>query len=394
MSEMPHRATNNEIELGALLVLLHGADAPMQSVQATYRVWRHEERLQKAFRADAEEQKQRGASISFYAFLSGDPEPPEREETVRIWRDGERFREEHHGGQRDGYYAVADGPLWWFWDERMGAMTNVEDASVGGGVGQELEVMLNPTSLLSSLRFRATGTSEVAGRATVTARATPRLQDPRRGRVLELHELGTGAHEYQLEVDEERGVLLAVAAIRDGEPFHTITTLAIRFDEPIPDETFRFEPPAGEQIRPTRDRNALRHVTLIEAQQRAPFVVLMPDRVPASWRASCVFVEASERPPSPVQVSLSYRSDDGHESISISQMAGADRASSHYGDDDWEELTRDATSLKVRPAHWGQAQVYLERDGTSVFLVSDNLTADQLASIAAGLRSAPSTTSI
>ena len=43
------------------------------------------ERLCDAFRADAEEQKHRGASISSVRFVrSGDPEPPETEETVRI----------------------------------------------------------------------------------------------------------------------------------------------------------------------------------------------------------------------------------------------------------------------------------------------------------------------
>lgn len=48
----------------------------------------------------------------------------EHKETVRIWRAGERVRVEHHGGERDGYYAVAE----------------------------ELQIMLNPVPLLSSLR--------------------------------------------------------------------------------------------------------------------------------------------------------------------------------------------------------------------------------------------------
>jgi hypothetical protein len=34
-------------------------------VQVSWRVWRHAERLLEAFRADAEEQKPRGAAISF-----------------------------------------------------------------------------------------------------------------------------------------------------------------------------------------------------------------------------------------------------------------------------------------------------------------------------------------
>ncbi|MGI8712634.1 MAG: DUF4245 family protein [Solirubrobacteraceae bacterium] len=396
MSEVPHRSTGDEVGLGGLLVLLHDADAPFRSVEATYRVWRHEERLRKAFLADAEQLKRRGASITTFSTGSGDPEPAETEATMRICRQGNRFRVEHHGGQRDGDYAVADGPLWWMWDERMGAMSNHDDPSVGSGVGQELDVMFNPTPLLSSLRFRVTGSDQVAGRATITADATP-PHDPRR-RSLELHELGAGAHHYELEVDQERGVLLAVTAIRDDRPFHKITALAIGFDDRIPDETFRFTPPEGEEIQTTRHSHRLQHITLTEAQQRAPFTVLMPDRVPEDWQVHCTLLDASQRPPSPTQVSLGYRSDDGHQSISISQMAAADRASHHYenmvNEGEWQEAVHDGTSVKVRPAGWGQAQAHLNRDGTFVFLVSDNLTADQLGTIAAGLRPAPSVGSL
>jgi hypothetical protein len=400
MSEVPqvsHRTSDDPGPLGALLVLLHGADAPTRAVRATYRIWRHDQRLQDAFIADAEEQKRRGASISTYGSHRGDPEPPEHEETVRIWRDGERFRVEHHGGRRDGYYAVADGQLWWSWDEHMGAMSNQDDPSVGSNIGQELGIMLNPAPLLSSLRFRVTGSSEVAGRATITAHTSRRPHDPRRPGFFELHELGTGADDYELEVDQESGVLLAVTAIRNGLPFHKITTLAIGF-EPSSAEVFRFEAPEGEQIRLTRDRHRLQHVTLTEAQRRAPFTVLMPDRVPTTWQVRCTFVEASERPPSPAQVLLNYNSHDGHESISISQMAAAERVSHHYENmvntDDWRDVTHGGTSVKVRPAGWGQAQAHLERDGTFVFLVSDNLTGDQLATIAAGLRPSPDTGSV
>lgn len=351
-----------------------------------------------AFRADAEEQKRRGASISTFQARSGEPEPAEYEETVRIWRDGARFREEHDGGRRDGDYAVADGPLWWMWGEQMGARSNQDDPSVGAGVGQELEIMLNPTPLLSSLRFEVTGSSEVAGRPTITTRATARPVDPRLGRAMELYQLGAGADNYLLEVDQQCGVLLAATAIRDGHPFHAITALEIRFDEPIPDETFVFAPPDGEEVQGMRIDRRRRQVTLTEAQQRAPFTVLMPDRVPADWQVHCSFFEASQRPLTPAQVALSYRSPDGHQSISITQMAAGDRASHHYetmvGDENWQQITRDDATLHVRPAEWGQAQAHLERDGTFGFLVSDNLTADELATIAAGLRAAPSTNNI
>lgn len=250
MPEVPYRRTGDEVELGMLLALLHGTDDRFRTVQATYRTWRHEHRLRAAFRANTEEQKRLGASVATVSAVSsiGEPAPPETEETVRIWRDGQRFREELHGGRRDGYYGVADGPLWWFWDESMGARSNQDNPTAQSGIGQRLQVMLDPVPLLSSLRFRVvSNNSQVAGRATITAHATPRPHDPRQGGFRrELHELGIGAHHYQLDVDHERGVLLAITAIRDEQPFHKITTLAIRFDEPIPAETFQFVPPDGE----------------------------------------------------------------------------------------------------------------------------------------------------
>jgi hypothetical protein len=102
------------------------------------------------------------------------PSPPETEETLRIWRAGQRIREEHHGGHRDGHYGVTDGPLWWSWDEHMGARSNQDDPSVASGIGQQMQFMLNPTPLLSLLHFHVVGNSQVAGRPTVTAHAKPR----------------------------------------------------------------------------------------------------------------------------------------------------------------------------------------------------------------------------
>jgi hypothetical protein len=362
----------------------------------TYRVWRHRERAHAAFIANAEEQKRRGASIQLFGAGETEAEPAEYEETVRIWRAGERARVEHHGGERDGYYAVTDGPRWWVWDERMGARSNQDDPEVGGSFTDELQIMLNPIPLLGSLRFEPAGTSHVAGRPTVRAQGIPRPQDSSDGRVFELYELGAGAERYELEVDQRRGVLLAVTAVRDGQPFQRITTLAIRFDELIPDETFRFEPPAGEEIQSLHDEHRVELVTVTEAQERAPFTVLMPDTVPANWQVQCRFVNASHRPPSPVEVGVIYRSTDGHESVSLSQSAieGAGSYRRMGDGDDWEDVTCAGIPMKTRPARWGQTQVELELDGTFVHLMSDNLTRDQVLAIAGGLRPAPSTSSI
>lgn len=398
MTGEPFHGGSDPGDLGDLLVLLHGAELPASTICVTYRVWRHQERLAAAFRADAERQRQRGATMQTIKLGRGTPEPVEVEETVRIWRDRKRVRVEHHGGPRDGYYAVADAPLWWMWDERSGAHSNQDDPSVGSNVGEELQLMLNPTPLLSALRFQPAGSSEVAGRPTISALGIPRPQDPRRGRPpVELYELGAGADRYELEIDRQLGVLLAVTAVWDGQPFHKITTLAAAFGEPIPDETFRFEPPAGQPIQTrTWHESRVEHVTLVEAQQRAPFTVLMPDSVPANWQVQCRLIRPSERPPSPMQIGVSYRSTDGHESISLSQFpAGGPNPYRELSDgEDWEAVTRAGVEMKTRPAKWGQAQVELEREGTFVHLMSDNLTRDQVLTIAAGLRPAPSTSSI
>jgi hypothetical protein len=389
-------------ELGALLELLHRGGVPFTTVRATYRIWRHDRCASAAFRADIEERKSRGASISLvltFTRQSGAPPPDEHEEMLRVWRDGDRVREEREGGRRAGAYGVRSGDVWWSWDPAMGAVSNQDDPNVGGGIGEEISVMLDPTPLLGVMKFAAVGHSTIAGRATLRADATARPSDPRHGLPsFALHRLGTGADHYTLEIDLERAVLLEAVAIRDGKPCHRITTVEVVFDDPIPDERFHFEPPAGEEIQPSRGRLPQR-LSVPEAQQRAPFTVLIPDRLPANWRVHCYFIEASARPPQPAHVSLLYSSNDGHESVSLSQSSATDSPSDYErltSGDAWHDVEHDGTVVRVtKPGALGpQAQAHLERDGTSVLLTSQTLNSDQLAKLAAGLKRAPPTSSI
>jgi hypothetical protein len=108
----------------------------------------------------------------------------------------------------------------------------------------------------------------------------------------------------------------------------------------------------------TRARRACDAVT----GRRAPFTVLIPDTVPANWQVQCRFVNASQRPPSPVEIGVIYRSTDGHESVSLSQCAIAEpnayRRMGHG--ENRGDVTRGGIPMKTRPARWGQAQVELE----------------------------------
>lgn len=384
-------------QLGELLALLHRADAAFDSVEATYRIWRHEERSSAAWRAQIEEEKRRGAAISSFALADDSDRPAETERVLRIWRAEGRVREEHEYGLRDGAYTVRDGDAWWTWDDRNGASSNQGDLKLGYSDGEEVSLMLDPTPLPGALRFTPTGRGGLAGRETITADAVPRLSDKRRPpRVFELHQLGSGGDRYALQVDAERGVLLEVVATRDGEPFHRIATERIAFDRPIDPERFRFVPPAGEKVQPAWGRHRLRHVPLMEAQQLAPFTVLIPERIPPDWRSSYAFIEPSPRPPSAVCVAINYHADDGHESVSLSEYAAGDQPEQYnlmIKHDEWQTITRNGTDIRVR-APGNQAQAHIERDGTFVFLSSETLTAEQLASLAAGLKPAPTTSSI
>ena len=382
--------------LGELLALLHRADAPFDRIAATYRIWRHEQRSAAARQAHVEEEKRRGVAITSFGYSDDSDRPTEVEEVLRVWRAEGRVREEHEGGSRDGAYLVRDGDAWWTWDERNGAHSNEGDLTSGYSDGEQISLILDPTPLLGSLRFTPTGRGRLAGRETITADAVPRLSDRRDGRhVFELYALGGGADHYVLQVDAERGVLLEAVAFRDGEPFQRITTEQVVFDHAIDPERFRFAPPAGEEIRsPLSSR--VQHVPLAKAQQLAPFTVLVPERIPTDWFGSYTFIEPSQQPPSAACVSIHFRSHDGHESVSLSQYAIGDQPDQYnlmLKRDDWQTITRNGTDVKVR-APGGQTQAQIDRAETFVFLTSETLTAEQLTTIAAGLKPAPAASSI
>jgi hypothetical protein len=65
------------VELGALLALLHRGDAGFDRVEATYRMWRHDERAAAAWRAEIDEEKRRGAAITSYGASTDSDKPAE-----------------------------------------------------------------------------------------------------------------------------------------------------------------------------------------------------------------------------------------------------------------------------------------------------------------------------
>jgi hypothetical protein len=396
MAEVAEPGLGDLPSLGELLALLHRADAAFERVAASYRIWRQEERASAARQAQVEREKRRGVAVSSIGLSDDSDRPVEIEEVLHVWRAEDHVREEHQGGSRDGAYLVRDGEAWWTWDERNGAHSNEGDLTLGYSDGEQISLMLDPTLLPGILRFTPTGRGRVAGRDTITADAVPRLPGQReRPQMFELYQLGGAADRYALHVDAERGVLLEAVAFRDGEPFQRITTEQVAFDHAIDPERFRFAAPVGEEIQPPWGQHRVQHVALAELQQLAPFTVLVPARIPADWLASYTFFEPSRRPPSAAWVSINFRSEDGHQSVSLSQYAVGDRPDQYnlmLKRDGWQTINRNGTDVKVRSG--SQTQAHIERDETFVFLTSETLTAEQLATIAAGLKPARTASSV
>lgn len=373
-------------ELGDLLELLHGAQVPFTTIRATFRTWTDTERAAAASSAMAE-----GRGRAAMVMSQGGPRecPRETVEVVRIWRAPGRARVER---DHAGYFGVRVGEQWWAWSENSGAVSNEHDSSVGSGVGEELQALLDPTLLLGALRFTVSGRGELAGRRTIRVQAVPRRPMGPNARAFPanfaLHTLGSGAERYLLQLDAERGTVLGVEAVRDGHAFRRTEAVGLAFDEHLEDELFVFRPPPGESVRSPRELHSRpEHVPITEAQRRAPFTVLMPARVPAGWQASCEYFEPGRRPATPARVQLSYRSDSAHESLTISQRSAGD-ADPYPDTEGWQQFDREGTSLEVR-TEARRSELRLEREGTAVLMISGNLSTEQLADLALGLVEAP-----
>jgi len=377
-------------DLSELLVLLHDAEEPFVSLRARYRVWRHRERAHAAFLAQA---KRRGSTTFGVHGGGGAPLDPESVELVDIWRVcPDRARVAYSGGDRDGSVGVSVGERWWHFDQRVGATSNVEDPSIGSGTGAEFAAFLEPPRLLGALRFAPLGRGTRAGREVIVADAWPRLEPPRgRPPSFGLHELGAGGDRYRLEVDAERGLVLAAHAFADGEPFQVVEAVEFEVDRDIDADMFVFRPPEGEEIRRPGHRGEVRHhASIPEAQAAMPFTLLVPEHMPSTWTFDCTYSGPSDRPPSSPTVGINYRSDSGHESLNlILRPAGADP---HRTDaSDWREARAGEYTVRVhgRGERGPQSQLRLEHAGTSVLMLSDTLSGDQLIALAAMLVPAP-----
>ena len=164
-------------------------------------------------------------------------------ETWKLWMEQpDRRRVEFEAGHRT-VTAVWVGDTWWSWAPNRGAMTNAGDPHHGHGKGPS-EALVETQTLVGVLDFEALNQEQFLGRDVVRVRATPRPQHMMSR--FALHGLGSGADDYLLSVDAERGVILRSEARLRDQPFKVIEMTDVTFDESLPPDTFASPVPADE----------------------------------------------------------------------------------------------------------------------------------------------------
>jgi hypothetical protein len=138
----------------------------------------------------------------------------------------------------------------WNWDLRRGRFKGPETRLAQPAGPVEL---LDPRRLLRYWTLTSLGHATVAGRPTIRVRAEPEPADPDQYSISMLNQfssVGDAADTWELDVDQERGVILKLSSVVAGAPFMTVEFTSVAFDEPIPEEVFTFVDCAGDQEAP------------------------------------------------------------------------------------------------------------------------------------------------
>ena len=366
-------------DLAELLELLYTARDRWRTVHAILRDWTHLERSQLAFERHLERTKGiRGPSLAVGAYGEGAGQyPRELQFAVEIWLDRRRRFREERSSQR--MTLVSDGERALIYSPESGVIEHETNT-----VRPTADALLDPAALIAALELARHGTTVVAGRDAFVVEAEPRLPATAPADLVPY-----GCDGIALAVDAERGVVLRLEARLDGEPVRVLEVTAIAFDEDLPDELFRFEPPAGEIVRSAAEAYPSRNVSLEDAARTAAFTVCSPSRLPGRWRVHVVYRPATERPALPETVTMLFTDTESLHYFGIEQAAQPLLAWRLGG-----ETIVSANGLELRLIGGDRLpgpplEVHLEREGTHVRVYSDNLDQASLVELASSLEPAP-----
>jgi hypothetical protein len=347
-------------ELADVVAMLRAPGARWRTLQAVGREWRHYALLDEALSASTPQ----GALGGEEGLVgnSGERGPEQGEEIWRWWSDvPDRLRVEFAvGGETVTVWL--HGSTWWSWSPSQGAETNEGRQNVshdGGGPGR---VLVAPARAARVLDF------ELVGPLTFLSRPAWRL----RARLVsrgdsDLDHLGSGADEYGLVVDAERGFLLRAEARLDAEPFRVLEMTEVVVDADVADGVFTPEAPDGgrfEYIEPVRD------LTLEELPGAVAFQVFVPAQPPGRDAFVQVF---SPKPRSASQPSavISYfvlQPSGEYGNLWVSESAQAHQTMPQ-STDTWKQVDDFLVSTDHSEGYL-RCKVLLEREGTHIHLES------------------------
>lgn len=191
-------------ELGDVLELMHTSEHRWRSLRAEGREWRHQALHLEAFMRMVE--RRRPGSVSVFGGSSEEAEEPEEaESTWRLWMEGtHKVRAEFAVGHGEMVTAIVDGSTWWSWSPSTGALTNEgrENAETGLGPGTAL---VHPAMILPAIDLEIRDRTTKLDRSVYEVLATSSEDDEEGENSGLLHGIGSGAEEYALLVDAERG---------------------------------------------------------------------------------------------------------------------------------------------------------------------------------------------
>jgi hypothetical protein len=252
--------------------------------------------------AASEMRRDRGAVPAVRATRAGISMPHgEREQSWHLWRAGEGLLRSEYEIGRELVTVVAQGSRWWRWSPTLGPTS-------GGGAGRPVRLMLGPAGLmltfagvLEQVEFESLRQTMTAGRPALSFRALP-VATRARGRAA-LRAAGSGADEYLVTVDAERGLLLSLTARRGEVAFHTTEVQRVVYDQPVAPNLFAPQSGGAATFAPDR---ASRHLSIEGVVERAGFMLLVPDPSPSPVAPHVSVFEGDRRGLGPRHVIFAY----------------------------------------------------------------------------------------
>jgi hypothetical protein len=309
---------------------------------------------------------------------SGEPEAEESEKSWRLWLEApDRLRAEFAVGT-ETVTAWLSGGTWWSWSPSQGARTNEGRQNFGHGKGPG-EVLVSPAQIAHVLDLEPLGSLRVLSRPAYRLRARPFAVGD-----FALHRLGSGADEYDLVVDADRGFLLRAEARLRGAAFRVLEMTEVAVDEDIPADIFTPRAPEGEHF---EFFEPWRRLELEELPGAVPFKVFVPAKAPGQHP----FVQVRNPEPrrgTPIFVIISYsvpKPGGGHGNLWVNESAELEKPSAVPNPN---ETWRQVDDLMVGVDNsMGElrCKVLLKREGTHIRLESTAMAVHELVALARSL---------